>query len=118
MPTNRRPRMRPRHVVDLSSSLRHYFLVGTTRDRLAPVRLPGWLRTMQLACDPVGFTAAWREHRAALTQEARAAGFEPAAGRWFDDDGRLYHEDFNDVRPDDDPARATWSDRFCSDHGY
>ncbi len=104
--------------IELTPCVKHWFMCGaTSRDQQAPTRLRGWFRLMELQCDPEALGRAWTEHRPELVREARAAGFEPAACQWFDDDGRLHHNDFNDVSPGN-PAQATWSDRFCSDHGY
>jgi len=72
-----------------------------------PHRLPGWPDAVMLSMDAL--RAIWEMHRAALTEEARAAGFVPAAAVRFD-----HATDTAASRT----ARARWSQRFYQQRGY
>jgi hypothetical protein len=106
-----------RRDVPLTPSMRHFLLCGCTAYHYAPARLPGWTEThLEIVPDAEALTAMWLAHRSELIAEAKSAGFEPVAQRWFAGD-RL-RADASDVPTDTSGARDQWSERFCHEHGY
>ena len=94
------PTAKPQHD-DLSPAWTYYLMMG----EYPPVRLPGWVRLMQI---PLGeldrhVREAWAEHGARLSADAATWGFTPAG--------------VSSRRPRGDAAHA-WAERWLAAHTY
>jgi hypothetical protein len=103
-------------------------MVGTPdHSHLAPVRLHGWVRALEVIGDGEGqddeLRALWTEHRDALLAEAKTAGFTPAGALWFDkgegvQDGFVLRQAIKGRDRTLETNRAAWSLAFCQRWGY